>query len=132
MLLKNHGAVALGASVESALDRLETIEQFARVVFTARLLGRVETLAPADVSRLLGMAQRPGAPRDPWRCEDCRGCRECERGAGRPPGAPHAHAADTVAARAPDVAAVRAPESAAAREQLVERVADLVRRRLAE
>jgi len=81
MLLKNHGAVAVGGDLDEAFERLELIEQFARIVLTARLLGRVETLAPGDVSRLLGMAQRPGEPGNPWRCVACGGCRAALGGA---------------------------------------------------
>jgi L-fuculose-phosphate aldolase len=75
MLLKNHGAVAVGRDLDEAFERLEMIEQFARIVLTARLLGRVETLSPDDVSRLLGMGQRPGEPGNPWKCRSCGACR---------------------------------------------------------
>jgi L-fuculose-phosphate aldolase len=114
MLLKNHGAVAIGADLESALDRLETIEQFARVVLTARLLGRVETLAPADVSRLLGMAHRPGEPGKPWQCGACGACRACQGGA----------------AGGASSSAAAAGGADAASDHLVTHVAELVRRRL--
>jgi len=125
MLLKNHGAVAIGRTVEEAFDRLETIEQFARIVFTARLLGRVETLAPADVARLLGLAQRPGEPGNPWRCGACRGCRGCDSVDAAASGAASGGPAQNPVSN-------RVAESAAAREHLVDRVADLVRRRLTE
>ena len=52
LILANHGAVSVGASLEEAQIRMETLEHTAKVVFTARLLGRVEPLAREEVQRL--------------------------------------------------------------------------------
>lgn len=55
-LLANHGAVALGASLAQAHQRMETLEQVARVAFMARLLGGAKELSTGDVERLIGLS----------------------------------------------------------------------------
>ena len=52
LLLANHGAVTVGATLGIAHQRMESLEHTARIVLTARLLGRVHTLSAADVRRL--------------------------------------------------------------------------------
>lgn len=121
LLLKNHGAVAVGRDLDEAFERLETIEQFARIVLTARQLGRVETLSPADVARLTGLTQRPGGPENPWRCGACGGCRAAvQPGVAEGPAPRPRHEGEGVALRD------------SGREALVERVTEIVRRRLTE
>ncbi len=51
-LLANHGVVVLGASVQQAFWKVETLEQLARVTLTTRLLGRRKLLPAAEVARL--------------------------------------------------------------------------------
>ena len=75
-LLKNHGAVTSGRDLWDACHKMEMIESFAKIVLTAKQLGRVETLAPGDVERLLSLKQG-SADRPPG---GCRGCRTCEIG----------------------------------------------------
>jgi len=48
----NHGATALGPSLEIAHQRMESLEHAARILLTARLLGRVQELSASDVSAL--------------------------------------------------------------------------------
>ncbi len=75
-LLKNHGAVASGTGLWDACHKMEMIESFAKIVLTARQLGRVEPLSSADVDKLLalgtGAVNRPAA--------GCGGCTTCEIG----------------------------------------------------
>jgi L-fuculose-phosphate aldolase len=52
LILANHGAVSMGASLDEAQIRMETLEHSAKIVFTARLLGRVNPLPPDEVRRL--------------------------------------------------------------------------------
>jgi L-fuculose-phosphate aldolase len=52
LILANHGAVSLGASLDEAQIRMETLEHSAKIVVTARLLGHVTPLAPDEVHRL--------------------------------------------------------------------------------
>ncbi len=54
-LLANHGAVAVGATLAQAHQRMETLEQVARVALMARLLGGARELSAEDCDRLLGL-----------------------------------------------------------------------------
>lgn len=54
LLMANHGALTLGETVTKAWERMETLEQLARVSLVARLLGGETTVPPEGVARLLG------------------------------------------------------------------------------
>ena len=60
ILLENHGAVCVGADVDAAHQRMETVEQAARILLVARLLGGPNALAPAQVAELLEARSRYG------------------------------------------------------------------------
>jgi L-fuculose-phosphate aldolase len=81
LLLANHGALSVGVDLYQAWERMETLEQVARVALTARLLGHEEHLPAADVERLTALRARSGYP--PPVCEP-------EAGPGVPPGRPDA------------------------------------------
>jgi L-fuculose-phosphate aldolase len=51
-LLANHGAVTVGATLDAAWIRMETLEHAARIMFAARALGQVNELSPEAVTRL--------------------------------------------------------------------------------
>lgn len=51
-LLANHGATTVGPTLLIAHQRMESLEHAARILLTARLLGKVNTLAPEDVQSL--------------------------------------------------------------------------------
>ena len=59
LLLARHGALCLGATVEEALGRMETLERVARMALVARALGRCEPLTPATVDAVLRAAGKP-------------------------------------------------------------------------
>ncbi len=59
LLLANHGAVTLGSSVEAACHRMESLEQGARILLVARLLGGARQLSPEEIARLVA-PRRPG------------------------------------------------------------------------
>ncbi len=67
-LLANHGAVTLGGTVDEALDRMETLEHFARIALVTRLLGGGRPLGPAEVAALEALRRSAGDPR-PITCE---------------------------------------------------------------
>ncbi len=52
LLLANHGALTAGKDVFSAFYKMETIEHFAHISLTARLLGRERVLSSEEVLRL--------------------------------------------------------------------------------
>ncbi len=60
LLLANHGAIAVGPDLEEAYFRMERLEHAARILLSARLLGRVTGLQRQDVENLLG-AHGPGS-----------------------------------------------------------------------
>lgn len=52
VLLANHGAVTWGRDLSQARIRMESLEQAARILLTARLLGRVTRLTPDQTAAL--------------------------------------------------------------------------------
>ena len=52
LLLANHGALTVGGDVYAAYYKMETIEHFARISLTARLLGGERLIAQEEVLRL--------------------------------------------------------------------------------
>ena len=51
-LLANHGAVTVGATLDAAWIRMESLEHGARIIWVARTLGRVNELSPEAAARL--------------------------------------------------------------------------------
>ena len=68
-LLANHGATACGPTLALAHQRMESLEQAARIMLAARLLGRVTPLAPAQVQALLDARARSGRDDAPAKVE---------------------------------------------------------------
>lgn len=52
LILANHGAVTLGSTLEEARIRMESLEHAAKIILTARLLGKVNPLDRAQVAHL--------------------------------------------------------------------------------
>jgi L-fuculose-phosphate aldolase len=65
LLLANHGAVTVGDTLWRAWERMEILEQFARIALAARLLGRERELPPEDVARLQTLRGDAGYPPPP-------------------------------------------------------------------
>ncbi len=51
-LLRNHGLLTLGKSIEEAFHRHETVEHYARILFLAMRLGNVNTIPDGELERL--------------------------------------------------------------------------------
>jgi L-fuculose-phosphate aldolase len=51
-LMANHGATTIGATLDAAHQRMESLEHAARILLAARALGRVNELSAADVQAL--------------------------------------------------------------------------------
>jgi L-fuculose-phosphate aldolase len=66
ILLENHGVVTSGPDLRTAYRRMETVEQFARVMLTAELLGGAHLLSRAEVQKLINsrVGYRVSRPRD--------------------------------------------------------------------
>jgi len=54
-LLKNHGAVTLGATLEEAFNKMEMVERCARVTIAANLLGSTNELPAEMILKLPGL-----------------------------------------------------------------------------
>jgi L-fuculose-phosphate aldolase len=61
VLLANHGAVAVGDSLALAHQRMETLEQLARVSWLARSLGGAKPLSAKYIETLLAASGTPAA-----------------------------------------------------------------------
>ncbi|MFL5560321.1 MAG: class II aldolase/adducin family protein [Gemmatimonadaceae bacterium] len=59
-LLANHGATTVGPSLLLAHQRMESLEHAARIILTARQLGRVNGLGSTQVAELMAARQRAG------------------------------------------------------------------------
>lgn len=55
-LLAHHGATTVGTTVAQALVRMESLEQAARILLAARLLGGAGALPPGEAEALRGVA----------------------------------------------------------------------------
>jgi len=60
ILLENHGVVTCGPSLDAAFHRLETVEQFAKILLTAESLGGPQLLSTVQVQKLIAARTRYG------------------------------------------------------------------------
>jgi L-fuculose-phosphate aldolase len=73
-LLANHGVVTLGENAFQAYYRMETVEHFARILLTARLLGNVNVLSREQVEKLMEVRKKAGVQGKFPDCESCGYC----------------------------------------------------------
>jgi L-fuculose-phosphate aldolase len=52
LLMKNHGAITLGVNLEQAFQRMELLEDFARMILIAKILGGPILLPPDETRKL--------------------------------------------------------------------------------
>jgi L-fuculose-phosphate aldolase len=69
--MANHGAVAYGADVWQAFDRLETLEHTAKIAILARALGGAQNLPPDAIEKLIDVRERAGYLDERARCQSC-------------------------------------------------------------
>ena len=60
-LLANHGVTAVGNTLVEAVQRMESVEQAARIYFVAQVMGGAVTLAQTEVDALLALHPRAAA-----------------------------------------------------------------------
>src|SRR5213075_1578387 len=60
LLMANHGAVAYGADVWQAFDRLETLEHTARIAILAKALGGANDLPEYAIEKLIEIREKAG------------------------------------------------------------------------
>lgn len=71
LLMANHGAVAYGADIWQAFDRLETLEHTAKIAVLARALGGARNLPPDSIEKLIDIRERAGYLDERARCQSC-------------------------------------------------------------
>lgn len=71
LLMANHGAVAYGAGLWQAFDRLETLEHTARIAILARLLGGSKNLPADAIEKLINVREAAGYLNENARCQAC-------------------------------------------------------------
>jgi L-fuculose-phosphate aldolase len=71
LLMANHGAVAYGADIWQAFDRLETLEHTARIAILSRLLGGSKNLPADAIEKLINVREAAGYLDEKARCQAC-------------------------------------------------------------
>jgi L-fuculose-phosphate aldolase len=71
LLMANHGAVAYGADLWQAFDRLETLEHTARIAILSRILGGSKNLPAAAIEKLIHVREQAGYLDEGARCQSC-------------------------------------------------------------
>ncbi|MCB1282550.1 MAG: class II aldolase/adducin family protein [Salinibacterium sp.] len=71
LMLERHGAVCVGTSPKDAYFKLEKLEHAAEVTWMARQLGRVKTLPPDEVRRILSLRSKFTLDGKNPLCNDC-------------------------------------------------------------
>jgi L-fuculose-phosphate aldolase len=71
LLMANHGAVAYGADLWQAFDRLETLEHTAKIAILSRALGGANNLSADAIEKLVHIRERAGYLTDSARCQAC-------------------------------------------------------------
>ena len=57
LLLQNHGAVTLGKSLDDAYFKMEKLEQAAKIIFLARLIGKPGELTKKNINEIMKIAE---------------------------------------------------------------------------
>jgi L-fuculose-phosphate aldolase len=71
LLMANHGAVAYGADLWQAFDRLETLEHTAKIAILSRVLGGSKNLSPDAIEKLINVREAAGYLDSGARCQAC-------------------------------------------------------------
>src|ERR687894_253034 len=78
LLMANHGAVAYGADIWQAFDRLETLEHTARIAILSRILGGSRNLPADAIEKLINVREAAGYLDEQARCQACGYLHETE------------------------------------------------------
>jgi L-fuculose-phosphate aldolase len=71
LLMANHGAVAYGADLWQAFDRLETLEHTAKIAILSRMLGGSKNLPADAIEKLINVREAAGYLDEGARCQTC-------------------------------------------------------------
>ena len=85
LLMANHGAVAYGADLWQAWDRLETLEHTAKIAILSRMLGGSKNLPADAIEKLINVREAAGYLGESARGQACGYLHETqeENGAGK-------------------------------------------------
>ena len=82
VVLKNHGTVSWGETLQQAYWWTEILDAYCRVLLIAKQVGRVERISAPKVEELLDLKERFGITGDPRRLENADLCVNTEFGRG--------------------------------------------------
>lgn len=82
ILLKNHGTISWGRSLQEAYFRTEILDAYCRMLYIAKGLGRVERISEGHVEGLLDLKEQLGFADDPRRLENADLCVNTDFGRG--------------------------------------------------
>ncbi len=82
VVLKNHGTVAWGETLEQAFWWTEILDAYCRMLMFAKQIGRVERISVPKVKELLDLKEKFGITDDPRRMENADLCINTEFGRG--------------------------------------------------
>ena len=71
LLMANHGAVAYGADLWQAWDRLETLEHTAKIAILSRVLGGSRNLPADAIEKLINVREKAGYLGESARSQSC-------------------------------------------------------------
>ena len=74
IILKNHGTVSFGPTLEEAYWKTEILDAYCRILLLSRQLGRVEYFNEQETRELLELKQRLGFDDPRFHNEDCDLC----------------------------------------------------------
>ncbi len=82
VVLKNHGTVSWGETLQQAYWWTEILDAYCRILLIAKQVGRVERISTAKVKELLDLKEKFGITGDPRRLENADMCVNTEFGRG--------------------------------------------------
>lgn len=71
LILDRHGTVTVAGTMTEAFHKLDKVEHTAKITLAAKQLGKVRTLPPAEVQKLLQMRSDHGLPPVIPNCNNC-------------------------------------------------------------
>jgi L-fuculose-phosphate aldolase len=74
VILKNHGTVSFGKTIEEAFWKTEILDSYCRILMLARQLGRVEYFTQQQTNELLELKKRLGFDDPRFHVENCDLC----------------------------------------------------------
>src|SRR5580704_6883290 len=74
VILKNHGTVSFGKTLEEAFWKTEILDAYCRILMLSRQLGRVDYFTPQQTNELLDLKKRLGFDDPRFHAENCDLC----------------------------------------------------------